>query len=126
MNELWALLHFIMPSLFDNPDEFNEWFSKDIEAHAHNEGSLTPITAVITPITAVITPIAAVITPIAAVITPIAAVLTPIAAVLTPITAVITPITAVFTQSNSIPTLVVTSSLNEHQMIYLWKYVHIW
>lgn len=31
MQELWALLHFIMPSLFDSHDEFNEWFSKDIE-----------------------------------------------------------------------------------------------
>eukprot|EP01134_Creolimax_fragrantissima_P003696 CFRG3696T1 len=31
MAELWALLHFIMPQLFDSHDEFNEWFSKDIE-----------------------------------------------------------------------------------------------
>ncbi|GAA6031087.1 hypothetical protein JCM8097_003998 [Rhodosporidiobolus ruineniae] len=31
MHELWALLHFIMPSLFDSHDEFSEWFSKDIE-----------------------------------------------------------------------------------------------
>jgi len=38
MNELWALLHFIMPTLFDNPEEFNEWFSKDIEANAYSEG----------------------------------------------------------------------------------------
>ena len=38
--ELWALLHFIMPSLFDSHDEFNEWFSKDIEnAAAENRGS---------------------------------------------------------------------------------------
>jgi SNF2 family DNA or RNA helicase len=34
MAELWALLHFIMPSLFDSHEEFNEWFSKDIENHA--------------------------------------------------------------------------------------------
>lgn len=34
MAELWALLHFIMPTLFDSHDEFNEWFSKDIENHA--------------------------------------------------------------------------------------------
>lgn len=34
MQELWALLHFIMPSLFDSHDEFNEWFSRDIESHA--------------------------------------------------------------------------------------------
>ncbi|TFL06593.1 SNF2 family N-terminal domain-containing protein [Pterulicium gracile] len=39
MQELWALLHFIMPSLFDNHDEFNEWFSKDIESAAENKGS---------------------------------------------------------------------------------------
>lgn len=34
MQELWALLHFIMPSLFDSHDEFNDWFSRDIESHA--------------------------------------------------------------------------------------------
>ncbi|TFK57143.1 hypothetical protein OE88DRAFT_1715887 [Heliocybe sulcata] len=39
MQELWALLHFIMPSLFDSHDEFNEWFSKDIETAAENRGS---------------------------------------------------------------------------------------
>ncbi|KAF6035934.1 hypothetical protein EB796_005756 [Bugula neritina] len=33
MAELWALLHFIMPTLFDSHEEFNEWFSKDIESH---------------------------------------------------------------------------------------------
>jgi DNA helicase INO80 len=37
--ELWALLHFIMPSLFESHDEFNEWFSKDIESAAENKGS---------------------------------------------------------------------------------------
>lgn len=26
-----------MPSLFDSHDEFNEWFSKDIESHAENK-----------------------------------------------------------------------------------------
>ncbi len=36
--ELWALLHFIMPTLFDSHDEFSEWFSKDIESHAENKG----------------------------------------------------------------------------------------
>ncbi|QRV83676.1 DNA helicase [Ceratobasidium sp. AG-Ba] len=38
MQELWALLHFIMPSLFDSHDEFSEWFSKDIESAAENKG----------------------------------------------------------------------------------------
>ena len=28
-----------MPSLFDSHDEFNEWFSKDIENAAENKGS---------------------------------------------------------------------------------------
>eukprot|EP00053_Salpingoeca_punica_P020189 m.210151 g.210151 ORF g.210151 m.210151 type:complete len:1163 (-) comp17815_c1_seq2:46-3534(-) len=37
MAELWALLHFIMPTLFDSHNEFNEWFSKDIEDHAQNK-----------------------------------------------------------------------------------------
>ncbi|XP_076044329.1 chromatin-remodeling ATPase INO80 [Oratosquilla oratoria] len=37
MAELWALLHFIMPSLFDSHQWFNEWFSKDIEGHVENK-----------------------------------------------------------------------------------------
>lgn len=37
MAELWALLHFIMPQLFDSHEEFQEWFSKDIEAHSKNK-----------------------------------------------------------------------------------------
>jgi len=40
MQELWALLHFIMPSLFDSHDEFNDWFSKDIESHAQSNTKL--------------------------------------------------------------------------------------
>lgn len=40
MQELWALLHFIMPTLFDNHDEFSEWFSKDIESHAQSNTKL--------------------------------------------------------------------------------------
>ncbi|KAF5750246.1 DNA helicase INO80-like [Tripterygium wilfordii] len=40
MAELWALLHFIMPTLFDNPEQFNEWFSKGIENHAEHGGTL--------------------------------------------------------------------------------------
>ncbi|CAL8102832.1 unnamed protein product [Calicophoron daubneyi] len=34
MQELWALLHFIMPTLFDSHDEFANWFSRDIESQA--------------------------------------------------------------------------------------------
>ncbi|KAF3923688.1 hypothetical protein ABW20_dc0101665 [Dactylellina cionopaga] len=40
MQELWALLHFIMPTLFDSHDEFSEWFSKDIESHAQSNTQL--------------------------------------------------------------------------------------
>lgn len=41
---MWALLHFIMPSLFDSHEEFSEWFSKDIEnaAGGGDSGSLKP------------------------------------------------------------------------------------
>jgi DNA helicase INO80 len=39
MAELWSLLHFIMPSLFDSHSEFNEWFSKDIEKKAANKAA---------------------------------------------------------------------------------------
>lgn len=38
--QLWALLHFIMPTLFDSHEEFNEWFSKDIESHAENKSAI--------------------------------------------------------------------------------------
>ncbi|KAM3338361.1 chromatin-remodeling ATPase INO80 isoform X1 [Capsicum galapagoense] len=40
MAELWSLLHFIMPTLFDSHEQFNEWFSKGIENHAEHGGSL--------------------------------------------------------------------------------------
>ncbi|XP_028398663.1 chromatin-remodeling ATPase INO80-like [Dendronephthya gigantea] len=40
MAELWALLHFIMPTLFDSHDEFNEWFSKDIESSAEKGSTM--------------------------------------------------------------------------------------
>jgi DNA helicase INO80 len=40
MQELWALLHFIMPTMFDSHEEFSEWFSKDIESHASDKGKL--------------------------------------------------------------------------------------
>ena len=40
MQELWALLHFIMPTLFDSHDEFSDWFSKDIESHAQSHTKL--------------------------------------------------------------------------------------
>lgn len=40
MQELWALLHFIMPSIFDSHDEFSDWFSKDIESHAQSNTNL--------------------------------------------------------------------------------------
>jgi DNA helicase INO80 len=43
MAELWALLHFIMPKLFDSHDQFQEWFSKDIEAHSQDQKSLNQI-----------------------------------------------------------------------------------
>ncbi|KAJ3012156.1 putative DNA helicase ino80 [Thoreauomyces humboldtii] len=38
MQELWSLLHFIMPTLFDSHEEFSEWFSKDIESHVEAGG----------------------------------------------------------------------------------------
>ena len=38
--ELWALLHFIMPSLFDSHNEFSEWFAKDIEGNADKNGAM--------------------------------------------------------------------------------------
>lgn len=29
-----------MPTMFDSHDEFNEWFSRDIESHAEKKGGL--------------------------------------------------------------------------------------
>ncbi|GAA5883208.1 hypothetical protein JCM16303_007306 [Sporobolomyces ruberrimus] len=40
MHELWALLHFIMPSLFDSHDEFSEWFSQGIEKGADKSNGM--------------------------------------------------------------------------------------
>uniref|UniRef100_A0A7S3EE99 Chromatin-remodeling ATPase INO80 n=2 Tax=Rhodosorus marinus TaxID=101924 RepID=A0A7S3EE99_9RHOD len=40
MAELWSLLHFIMPSIFDSHEEFTAWFAKDIEGHARNNSLL--------------------------------------------------------------------------------------
>ncbi|CAI0439682.1 unnamed protein product [Linum tenue] len=40
MAELWALLHFIMPTLFDSHEQFNEWFSKGIENQAERGGTV--------------------------------------------------------------------------------------
>lgn len=40
MAELWALLHFIMPKLFDSHEQFQEWFSKDIEASSVDQRAL--------------------------------------------------------------------------------------
>jgi DNA helicase INO80 len=31
-----------MPTLFDSHDEFNEWFSKDIENHAEKQSGINP------------------------------------------------------------------------------------
>lgn len=45
MAELWALLHFIMPTLFDSHEEFNEWFSRDIESHAGTNTGPAPAAA---------------------------------------------------------------------------------
>jgi len=38
--ELWSLLHFIMPTIFDSHSEFTDWFAKDIEGHARNNSIL--------------------------------------------------------------------------------------
>ncbi len=40
MAELWSLLHFVMPTLFDSHEEFNDWFSKDIESSAESKGQV--------------------------------------------------------------------------------------
>ena len=46
MGELWALLHFIMPALFDWHAEFSEWFSRDM---AESEHQLSRLHAILNP-----------------------------------------------------------------------------
>jgi SNF2 family DNA or RNA helicase len=31
LGEVWSLLHFLMPAVFDNHEEFLEWFGGPIE-----------------------------------------------------------------------------------------------
>ncbi|KAG9390099.1 DNA helicase INO80 [Carpediemonas membranifera] len=42
MQELWSLLHFCMPTLFDSSSEFDQWFSRDLEATAKKRYSMDP------------------------------------------------------------------------------------
>eukprot|EP00834_Sanchytrium_tribonematis_P004722 NODE_248_length_11794_cov_0.876015.p1 type:complete len:968 gc:universal NODE_248_length_11794_cov_0.876015:6797-9700(+) len=51
LQELWALLHFIMPTLFDSHQEFAEWFSKGIEGDTKsmNEHQLKRLQAILKP-----------------------------------------------------------------------------
>lgn len=44
LSELWSLLHFIMPTIFDSHAEFADWFAKDIEGHAQNNKILDATT----------------------------------------------------------------------------------
>lgn len=54
MQELWALLHFIMPTLFDSQEHFSNWFSKGVEGsvidgQALNEHQLQRLHQVLKP-----------------------------------------------------------------------------
>lgn len=54
MQELWALLHFIMPTLFDSHEQFSQWFSKGVEGsvmdgQALNEHQLQRLHQVLKP-----------------------------------------------------------------------------
>jgi len=44
LSELWSLLHFMMPTIFDSHAEFAEWFAKDIEGHASQNTRLDQAT----------------------------------------------------------------------------------
>ncbi|GKT32775.1 Chromatin-remodeling ATPase INO80, partial [Aduncisulcus paluster] len=45
LTELWALLHFIMPDLFDNLDQFIGWFCGESSARSKQHGSSSEVTA---------------------------------------------------------------------------------
>jgi len=47
--ELWSLLHFVMPTLFDSHEEFADWFSKDIEAGGADERQLSRLHMILKP-----------------------------------------------------------------------------
>lgn len=49
MQELWSLLHFIMPTLFDSLSEFSEWFSKDIEGKRIEEDQISKLHTILKP-----------------------------------------------------------------------------
>lgn len=49
MQELWSLLHFIMPTLFDSLAEFSEWFSKDIEGKRIEEDQISKLHTILKP-----------------------------------------------------------------------------
>ncbi|ORD93820.1 INO80 [Enterospora canceri] len=49
MTELWALLHFIMPTLFDSVTEFSEWFSKEIESKKIDEEQISRLHTILKP-----------------------------------------------------------------------------
>jgi len=37
MQELWSMLHFLMPELFSNSEDFNEWFALSTEVDANKK-----------------------------------------------------------------------------------------
>jgi len=41
MADLWASLHFIMPTFFDSQNEFQDWFLKDIDSNDSNSSKLS-------------------------------------------------------------------------------------
>ncbi|KAH0571493.1 SNF2 family helicase [Spironucleus salmonicida] len=40
LSELWSLLHFALPTVFQSKDNFAEWFTKDIESAAQKTGPI--------------------------------------------------------------------------------------
>ncbi|KAL6120771.1 hypothetical protein NUSPORA_02447 [Nucleospora cyclopteri] len=49
MAELWTLLHFIMPTLFDSLSEFSDWFSKEIESNRIDEAQINRLHTILKP-----------------------------------------------------------------------------
>ncbi|KAL0236918.1 hypothetical protein PCE1_000315 [Barthelona sp. PCE] len=49
MTELWALLHFIMPGLFDNLKDFSDWFDKDFKTMKSTDVSVMRLQQVLKP-----------------------------------------------------------------------------
>jgi len=49
LHELWALLNFLVPDIFNNADQFDEWFNLEIDDDAAKTGMIDQLHAILRP-----------------------------------------------------------------------------